>query len=68
MSSGKKAETLALWEHKGDSSALPYLETASQRSDTEHLAEHRGLQVGKDKNIPGREKTFEHKELRTYTS
>lgn len=43
---------------------MPYLETASQRSDTEHLAEHRGLQVAKDKNIPGREETFKHKEQR----
>lgn len=61
---GKEAETLVLREHKGEASALPYLETASQRGDTDHLAEHRCFQVGKDRHIPGRGTTWKHKEQR----
>ena len=42
MSLEKEREALVLWEPKRKASALPYLETASQRSDTDHLAERRG--------------------------
>lgn len=38
---GREGGASVLWEPKREAAALPYLETASQISDADHLVEHK---------------------------